>query len=217
MKMLEEITAVHSPAEIDVSDLDSPIWNTAADITATQYWSGKDAPAGRHFSAKVFWTETALYVRFAAEQTEPIVASAEPRTDRKTPGLWDRDVCEIFIAPDVIEPRRYFEFEAAPTGEWVDLAIDLTGGERLTDMNFHSNMETVSRIEPGRVTTAMKIPLASFGKVPKAGDVWLCNLFRCVGKEPGRGYVSWRPTRTETPNFHVPEAFGRMKFEREKI
>ena len=38
-------------------------------------------------------------------------------------GLWDRDVCEIFIAPDEHVIERYFEFEAAPTGEWLDVAI----------------------------------------------------------------------------------------------
>ena len=55
-------------------------------------------------------------------QYDPLVMSDDPNLASKTLGLWDRDVVEIFIAPDVNEPRRYYEFEAAPNGEWVDLA-----------------------------------------------------------------------------------------------
>jgi hypothetical protein len=29
-----------------------------------------------------------------------------------------------------MQPRMYLEFEVAPTGEWIDLAIDYTGKER---------------------------------------------------------------------------------------
>jgi hypothetical protein len=42
------------------------------------------------------------------------VVSDKPQTEKKTMGLWDRDVCEIFIAPDEHAIERYFEFEAAP-------------------------------------------------------------------------------------------------------
>ncbi len=60
---------------------------------------------------------------------------------------------------------------------------------------------------------AMRIPWEAFGRgAPRRGEVWRVNLFRCVGAEPERGYLAWRPTRTELPNFHVPDAFGRLRF-----
>ncbi len=34
-------------------------------------------------------------------------------------------------------------------------------------------------------------------------------LYRMEGKSP-RKYLAWSPTRTKTPNFHVPEAFGAL-------
>jgi hypothetical protein len=58
----------------------------------------------------------------------------------------------------------------------------------------------------------MKIPWEAFGKKPSAGDVWVGNIFRCVGAGPDRGYLAWQPTMTETPNFHVTEKFGELKF-----
>ena len=136
----------------------------------------------------------------------------EPSFNAKTIGLWERDVCEIFIAPDPTEPRKYFEFEVAPTGEWLDLAIDSTSGERVADWEYRSGMEVAAKIEDDRILIAMKIPWEAYGRKPKAGDVWLANIFRCVGREPERGYLAWQPTFTEKPNFHVPEKFGQLTF-----
>jgi alpha-galactosidase len=75
-------------------------------------------------------------------------------------------------------------------------------------------MESAARIEKGKVVMAMKIPWTAFGVTPKAGDVWLGNLFRCVGKDPTRGYLAWSPTMTANPNFHVPEKFGEFVFQK---
>ncbi|MEO7659760.1 MAG: carbohydrate-binding family 9-like protein, partial [Pyrinomonadaceae bacterium] len=127
-------------------------------------------------------------------------------------GLWNRDVCEIFIAPDRLDPNRYFEFEVAPTGEWVDLAIRLSAAGRESDPNYFSGIKTAAQIEKGKVTMAMKIGWTAFGKTPSAGDIWLGNVFRCVGSGATRGYLSWQPTKTELPNFHVPSKFGSCEF-----
>jgi alpha-galactosidase len=54
----------------------------------------------------------------------------------------------------------------------------------------------------------------AFGKKPKTGDVWLGNLFRCVGTGISRGYLAWQPTLTDQPNFHVPQVFGSLNFKK---
>jgi len=127
-------------------------------------------------------------------------------------GLWDRDVCEIFIAPDPTVVERYVEFEAAPTGEWLDVAIHWTRERRESDWEFNSHMTTAAKIEKNRVTIAMRIPWNHWIHEPQAGERWRVNLFRCVGSDPGRGYVAWQPTRTPEPNFHVPQVFGWLVF-----
>jgi len=206
------LTIKHVPKDFDINKLDDPTWKKAAKASVTTYWSGAEAPEGRRFWAWLLWSDTALYVRFEANQTEPLVVSEKPDLTKKVKGLWERDVCEIFIAPNRSEANKYFEFEIAPTGEWIDLGIELTPKERLTDWDYMSKLESAARIEKGGVVMAIKIPFASLGKTPKAGDVWLGNLFRCVGKDPTRGYLSWRPTKTPKPNFHVPSAFGEFHF-----
>jgi hypothetical protein len=198
--------------DIAVSDLSNAVWKTAAPISVRTYWSGVMAPPGRHFTARLLWSNSALYVRFEANRAEPLVVSDKPDLTKKSMGLWDRDVCEIFVAPDSNEPRRYFEFEAAPTGEWLDVALDTTSGSRKSDWGYASGMEVSARIEADKVVLAIKIPWKAFGKTPRAGDAWLGNLLRCVGKDPGRGYLAWQPTMTKEPAFHVPEKFGEFKF-----
>jgi hypothetical protein len=73
-------------------------------------------------------------------------------------------------------------------------------------------MESFAAVGEGAVTMAIKVPWKAFGKAPRAGDVWLGNIFRCIGKDPDRGYLAWSPTMTAEPNFHVPERFGEFVF-----
>jgi hypothetical protein len=207
------IIAPYVAHPIAAADLDNDAWRGCRSIKITRQWSGSEAPAERHAEAQVCWSNAALHVRFVAAQKEPLVIASEPVTDKKTLGLWNRDVCEIFIAPNANNPFRYFEFEVAPTGEWVDLGILVTPGRRETDWNFVSGMTAAARVDAERVTCGMSIPWSESIQRPEAGMEWRVNLFRCVGPDPVTRYLAWQPTRTREPDFHVPEAFGWLRFE----
>jgi alpha-galactosidase len=206
------IEAVYSANHLATTDLDHSDWNRSEAIFLTHYWSGEPAPAGRHAEARLIWSDEALGVRFVCRQTEPLIVSANPQTETKSMGLWDRDVCEIFLAPNPEEPSRYFEFEAAPTGEWVDLAVQLKPAGREIERHFESGMTTKARLEKDQVTIGIRIPWRGSIHKPQRGERWRVNLFRCVGSGKSRGYLAWQPTRTEQPNFHVPDAFGSLVF-----
>ena len=211
-KMTDRIKIAPVKNDFPVGELDNKAWKSANEITIDKYWSGENAPVGRRFKAKLLWSKTALYVRFEADQTEPLVVSLSPNLKNKTKGLWDRDVCEIFLAPNKAEFRRYFEFEIAPNGEWIDLGIYQKPDERITDWDYHSGMQSAAAIEKDKVITAIKVGWQAFGTTPKAGDIWLGNILRCVGKDPKRGYLTWQPTLTKEASFHVPEKFGEFEF-----
>lgn len=197
---------------INVNDFDNAAWNKCDPVVIAHQWSGEPAPVQRHAEARICWSADALHVRFLGNQHEPLVVSEEPQTDRKTLGLWDRDVCEIFVAPNPKDPSRYFEFEASPVGEWIDLGIVQTAEGRRTDWEYHSGMSVASRISPAQVIISINIPWSASIPKPSPNDVWLINLFRCVGPEAPDRYLAWRPTRTPEPNFHMPEAFGELHF-----
>lgn len=198
--------------DLDPRDLDNPVWERADEIRIDRYWSGEAAPESQRFSAWLLWSDSALYIRFKTGADEPPVIADQPILDKKTLGLWDRDVCEIFLAPDPADPISYFEFEVAPTGEWIDLGVRQFEDRRETDWDYASGMTVGARIGQDAIVTAMRIPWSAFGKVPEDGEIWRGNVLRCVGREPDRGYLAWSPTLTPQPNFHVPARFGEFRF-----
>ena len=212
MDQTPTIEARHTKTDLKVEDLASTEWSRAQAIQIDSYWSGEPAPIDRRAEARILWSATALHVRFVCHQAEPLIVNQKPQTQAKTMGLWDRDVCEIFIAPDPNVVERYLEFEAAPTGEWLDVAIHWTPQKRESDWEFNSHMTTAARVEKERVTIGMRIPWNHWIHEPQEKERWRINLFRCVGKDPNRGYLAWRPTRTPEPSFHVPQAFGWIVF-----
>lgn len=205
------IAAPYSELGLTASAFDHAEWSRAQPIEIARKWTGENAPATRHSEARIIWTSESLLARFVCHQHEPLTVNADPQVHQKTLGLWHRDVCEIFVAPDAHEPRRYFEFEASPLGEWVDLAINFTGNERQTDFEFQSGMTAAAKVGVEQITVAMQIPWSNFLPKPARGDVWRINLFRCVGTGDDR-YLAWQPTFAPEPNFHVPEVFGQLRF-----
>lgn len=212
MQSKDLVKASYTPSTIGVGDFNHSAWARSETIPIAQYWSGEPAPVHRQAEARLLWSNSALHTRFVGPQHEPLVISSAPQTSVKTLGLWDRDVCEIFIAPNLSDPNSYFEFEGAPTGEWVDLAIRKTPEGRETDYAFNSGMTAAARVTADQIFISLRIPWSERIPRPQVQDKWRVNLFRCVGSDPDRGYVTWRPTYTPEPSFHSPEAFGWLLF-----
>ncbi len=94
------ITASYTSPALSAAGFEDEIWQQSQPITIAHYWSGEPASPSRHAEARICWSNEALHVRFVGNQKEPLIVGENPRTDKKTLGLWDRDVCEIFLAPD---------------------------------------------------------------------------------------------------------------------
>ncbi len=120
-------------------------------------------------------------MRFICNQLEPLLVNSHPDLSRKKIGLWETDVCELFIAPESETPSRYLEFEVAPTGEWIDLVIDFESGERQTDWEYQSGMIAEARVSDGVVAMAMQLPWSRLLPRPEPNDVWRqsLSLYRC--------------------------------------
>jgi hypothetical protein len=205
----QTITAPRVLSAPPIDDFDEK----SSPVLIKSLWSGEPAPPTRHAEVRLCWSDDGLHAHFRCEQHEPLVISNAPVTNEKTLGLWDRDVCEIFVAPNPVEPSVYYEFEAAPTGEWVDLAITKTPAGRETEWDYSSGMKTSAAVLRDNVVIGITIPWSRRIPKPAAGNEWRVNLFRCVGPHPHDRYLAWLPTRTPEPNFHVPEAFGVLRFE----
>ena len=166
---------------------------------------------------RAFWTDSDLYLLFRCPFTElNLFLPAAPGQDRV--GLWDRDVVEMFLGDDWSDIGIYREFEIAPTGDRIDLAIDLN--RKHSDHAWNSGWETQARVDQKAKIwyAAARIPLSAVSaKRISTGDKWRVNLYRIdgLGADPVRHFMCWQPTcvLNRDPN-HVPEHFGTLIFEK---
>jgi alpha-galactosidase len=184
-------------------------WAAAQAISFDWDWRGENADAQRSTEVRVMWTAEMLYLRFV-QRYRTITAYADARQDGWRDELWDRDVAEAFLQPDSSDARKYLEFEVAPNGQWIDLLIS-----HGTKAELGSKLKRRVVLDEAKKTwtAELAIPMQSLTKTFSASDVWRVNFFRVEGEKEPRFYSAWRPTKTEVPQFHVPEAFGRLIFE----
>lgn len=183
-------------------------WELAPPIRFNADWQGKNSDAQRETQVRLLWNEGFLFLRFDAHYRNISVFADGDALGRRN-GLWDRDVCEVFLRPQGSHPSYYKEIEVAPNGMWLDLEIapgqtnDLKSGLR----------RRVSVDEAGKQWHAVvALPMKSLIARFEMPAVWRANFFRVEGEAEPRFYSAWRPTNTAKPNFHVPEAFGALVF-----
>ena len=198
-------------------DPNSPTWAHAASTWIEKDCSQQFGYPNLKTEVRAFWTKSDLYLLFICPYTElNLWLPADNSKDRIK--LWDRDVVEFFLGDDWTNIRHYREFEIAPTGDWVDLAIDLDRDSYGADWN--SGWQRQGRIDEKNHIwyAAARVPLSSVSDLRvKDGTKWRVNLYRIdgLGADPQRHFMCWQPTCVvnRDPN-HVPEHFGTMIFAR---
>jgi len=201
--------AVRLTGPCDTEGFPAPAsWDCAEALRFSADWQGKNAELARETEVRLLWTPETLFLRFRARyRTITVFADAEANGRRDQ--LWDRDVAEVFLQPDPSNLRQYKEFEVSPNGFWIDLDIapgekhDLKSGLKRRVVLYETHKTWIAEL-----TIPMKCLVAKFD--PTAA--WRVNFYRVEGEEEPRFYSAWRPTGTNVPNFHVPEAFGELVF-----
>ena len=166
-------------------------------------------PTGIVTEAQLAWSAEALYV---AWRLESVGGHSDPKRPIAVehPRLYLEDCVEIFVAPYAREPRRYFEIEVGPLGHFLDIAVDRVARPPSHDTKWSAQLE-IATDRPDDRTALIEIAIGAreIRRVLKPGIELPFGLFRIEGKAPRR-YLAWRPAKTAKPNFHVPEAFGRL-------
>jgi hypothetical protein len=170
-------------------------WGVARPVLFCADWQGNNPDAERATEVRMIWSPTNLFT----------FADQDIRRDQ----LWTRDVAEVFIQPNSESGHTYKEIEISPNGDWLDLS--LTNGKG-TDLNCKMKTRAVIDEKEKIWIAELAIPMQCLTREfdPKAN--WRVNFFRVEGQEPNRFYSAWQATKTSTPNFHVPEAFGVLQF-----
>jgi len=186
----------------------APEWEKAPPISFCADWQGKNSDPQRQTMVRLLWSAQTLYLRFECRYRELFVFADSDASGRRD-HLWDRDVAEVFLQPDPSRLREYKELEISPNGMWIDLDIAPNG---LADLK--SGMERSVFLDKASQTwtAEIAIPIKALTLKFDPTKEWRVNFFRVEGKHEPRSYFSWKPTNTPQPNFHIPEAFGVLRF-----
>ena len=209
MSQSKEIVATYLAYEVELNASQAgEHWENARPVAFCTDWQGKNPDPGQETVVRVLWTPRTLYLRFECRYRELYLFSdAEPNGRRDH--LWDRDVAEAFLQPDPSRARFYKEFEVSPDGMWIDLDISPNGlADLKSGLQRSVFLDEESHIWTAELAIPMKALTANFD--PKA--VWRANFYRIEGTKEPRTYLAWQPTGTQQPNFHVPSAFGKLRF-----
>jgi uncharacterized protein (DUF362 family) len=183
---------------------DDPPWAKARPVRWSTDWSGADA--GIETEARFLWSDRGLHALFALSGAHLFVDTSFPVAEERKK-LYVEDCVELFLDTTPGSPKSYHEIEVGPFGHFFDLAIDgkksdLDWSAGLTIGATRDEQAHTATIELTIAAPAVRDALAAGARLPFA-------LYRMEGESPRR-FLAWSPTRTKTPNFHVPDAFGAL-------
>ena len=222
LEIEDTIIARRISSQIGLSAHDpSPEWKSAQPIRFSTDWRGQGPDPELETEVRILWSPSILYLRFTCHYRQLFVFGDSELNGRRDQ-LWERDVVEAFLQPadlaaksvalDLTSRYRAFykELEIAPNGMWIDLDISPSGLTDLkSDLTRSVHMDRAEKIWTAELAIPMNALTANFDP----GTEWRANFFRVEGRVEPRRYMAWRPTHTPEPNFHVPKAFGILKFE----
>ena len=141
--------------------------------------------------------------------------------------VWTDSCAEFFIAPDT---GMYYNFETTCIGRM------LLGARKSRTEAEHASPEVLAGVkryttlpcgEPfaeregdNRWSLTLAIPpqaLFRHALTDWSGLKARMNLYKCGDNLSHPHFLSWRPIRTEKPDFHRPEFFGEVTFEKRKV
>lgn len=205
------------------ADWDKSFWGqiAAAPISVSQWTAGSSEKLPQS-EVKLQYDDGFLYLIFRVRDYCLKAVTAE------THGPVYRDSCvEFFFAPNRRNPQDYFNFEINCCG--VLLAQHHTGpreNSRFLDVtDCRAIRIAASAVGPIRQeitkpvtwTVEYALPLDTLSRYtavekPAAGVEWRGNFYKCADGCSAPHWISWSPVRSETPDFHRPESFGKLIF-----
>ncbi len=168
------------------------------------------APARHQTAVQIAYDDAALYVRYVCDDPD-IWGVATARDSR----IYDEEVVELFIAPGIATPVRYFEFEVSPLGALLDLSVYSPDLDRRTltgDFAWDCpglRWSAVRVDDRSRWYAYLSVPWASLVTAAKLPRVWRANFYRIErprGRDPE--FSCWSPTMSDPADYHRPAFFG---------
>jgi hypothetical protein len=219
-------TCRHIAEDFDIDGaLGHPLWERAEPVFLVRTDTGE--PGRFATEARLLWSDSRLYIGFRCEDDYVWGTRTERDSD-----IYEEECVEVFISPAGVR-HQYYEINVSPKNVVFDACIlngRRGGPERRPFFGLPAfdlpGLETRVAVdgrldEPGAArgwTAEYAIPLEGLvgapSLPPQPGEEWLLNLYR-IDAAPGgaQEFYAWRPTIAI--DFHMPECFGVLRFEKE--
>jgi hypothetical protein len=135
---------------------------------------------------------------------------------------------EFFFSPDSSYPLRYFNLEINAGGTPLIFYISRPWNDYKKLENGDINKIEIAHSLPKRVDPEItepvtwiiefRVPLDMLKKysnvtTPGPGVTWKGNFYKTGSKTSNPNYMTWSYVDNPTPNFHLPQYFGTLKFQ----
>ena len=135
---------------------------------------------------------------------------------------------EFFFSPDSSYPLRYFNLEINAGGTPLIFYISKPWNDFRKLENDDINKIEIAHSLPKKVDPEItepvtwiiefRVPIDMLKKysnvtTPGPGVTWKGNFYKTGSKTSNPNYMTWSFVDNPTPNFHLPQFFGTLKFQ----
>ena len=215
------VVKIERPMKID-ANWDKSEWKNVGGIRVEKHMG--DLPRFEPVvEAKMMYDEKNIYGIFRVK--DRFVQS----TVQEYNGSVSENSCvEFFFSPDTAYPLRYFNLEINAGGTPLIFYISKPWNDfrklEIEDINkieiAHSLPKKVypEITEPITWIIEFRVPLDMLRKysditTPGPGVAWKGNFYKTGSKTSNPNYMTWSFVDNPTPNFHLPQYFGTLKFQ----
>jgi hypothetical protein len=220
MSAVYHVKKVNEPVAID-GTWDAGLWKNVTPLDINLYMGEKPEHQPKT-QAKVLYDANAIYVTFRVEDKYVRAVAAHQ-------GPVCTDSCaEFFFTPGTDTAKGYFNIEMNCGGTMLfhhqivprvdSKDISQTDCDKMTV--YHSLPKNIDPEikEPTTWIVQYRLPfdiLENYAKIvrPAPGVVWRANFYKCADHTSHPHWLTWAKVNRPTPNFHVPECFGKLIFE----
>jgi len=173
--------------------------------------------------AKMMYDENNIYVIFHVQDRYVRCLTKETNGP-----VWEDAAVEFFFAPDSSLPLLYFNLETncggtplmhynlVPRKESKELEV-----EDIKKIEIAHSLPQIidpEMSDPVTWTLEYRIPLAMLEKYslvthPEKGVEWRANFYKIAENNSNPHYITWAVVENSKPDFHLPQFFGKLKFE----
>lgn len=182
-------------------------------------WPGYEYQPRVRFN--IGYGEKEIYLKYYVHEQYVMAQKKKPNES-----VCEDSCVEFFVSPD--SDGVYYNFEFNPIGTCLLGKGTGRADSKVVDPEYISKIRRLGTMgtTPFDEKTGdqyweltIAIPVEAFaGKDIKTlpGKVFRANFYKCGDKLSQPHYLTWNPVGTEKPDYHRPEYFGTLEFEKKK-